>query len=53
MHLPKTIDQYQDHGKALVEESTITLLDYAKTLPANKQEKYAKEFNSLYQSRFH
>lgn len=51
MHLPKAIDQYQDHGMSLVEESTVTSLDYAKTLPANEQEEYAKKFNSLYQSR--
>lgn len=39
---------------ALVEESTVTSLDYAKTLPAKEQEEYAKafhKFNSLYESR--
>lgn len=54
MHLPKAVDRYQDHGMALVEESAVMSLDYAKTLPANEREKYAKafhEFNSLYQSR--
>lgn len=39
---------------ALVEKSAIMSLDYAKTLPANKREEYAKafhEFNSLYQNQ--
>lgn len=38
----------------LVEKLVVTLLDYTKTLPANKREKYTKafhKFNSLYQSQ--
>lgn len=52
--LVKKGDQYQGHGMTLVEESAVTSLDYAKTLPALEREKYAKafqEFNSLFQNR--
>ncbi len=52
--ISKKSDRYQGHGMTLVEESAVMSIDYAKTLPAYEQEKYAKvfqKFNSLFQNR--
>ena len=52
--LPKKSDRYQGHGMTLIEESAVTSLNYAKTITAYEQEKYAKafrKFNSLFQDR--
>lgn len=53
-HMTGKNDRYHRHGMALLEEAAVTSLDYAKTLPANEREEYAKafqEFNSLFQNR--
>lgn len=47
-------DRYQEHGMALLKESVIASLDYAKTLPVNEREEYAKafqEFKAVFQAR--
>lgn len=47
-------DRFQDHGMALLEESVMVSLDYARTLPVHEREEYAKafkEFNAVFQAR--
>ena len=53
-HYQKKSDCYQGHGMTLIQESAVASLGYAKTLPAHKQEEYAKafqEFNKSFQVR--
>lgn len=47
-------DRYQDHGMALLEESVIVSLGYARTLPVYERKEYAKafkEFNAVFHVR--